>query len=260
MERRPISVDAQDFPTALRPLLRQGVYDSSCSPAARVYFLEAEGGCYLKRAKQGSLKKEAELTAYFHGRGLAARVLAYESLEEDWLLTARLPGEDCTAPAYLAQPNKLSALLGEVLRQLHELDPAGCPPSPRMADYAAIAGAAKAPETCDLKSYAGICAYPSREAAWEKVQRCAGLLQGDTLLHGDYCLPNVLLDRWQFSGFVDLDGAGVGDRHVDLFWGIWSLAYNLKTGAYTRRFLDAYGRDAVEEEKLSVIAAFEVFG
>ena len=260
MERKPICVDAQDFPAALRPLLRQGVYDSSCSPAARVYFLEAEGGCYLKRAKQGSLKKEAELTEYFHGRGLAARVLAYESLEEDWLLTARLPGEDCTAPAYLAQPNKLSTLLGEVLRQLHELDPAGCPPSPRMADYAAIAGAAKAPKSCDLKRYAGICAYPSREAAWEKVQRCAGLLQRDTLLHGDYCLPNLMLKDWQFRGFLDLGNGGVGDRHIDLFWGAWTLNFNLKTDRYRQRFFDAYGRENVDFELLRAVAAFEVFG
>ena len=80
------------------------------------------------------------------------------------------------------------------------------------------------------------------------------------LLHSDYCLPNILLDRWRFSGFVDLDTGGVGDRHVDLFWAIWSLNYNLKTGKYRERFLDAYGREDVQEELFRVIAAVEVFG
>ena len=85
-------------------------------------------------------------------------------------------------------------------------------------------------------------------------------LQQDVLLHGDYCLPNVILDNWQFSGFVDVDSGGVGDRHIDLFWGIWSLGFNLKTQAYRDRFLDAYGRDRVDTEMLRVVAAAEVFG
>ena len=69
-----------------------------------------------------------------------------------------------------------------------------------------------------------------------------------------------MLDNWRFRGFIDLGTGGIGDRHVDLFWGIWSLGFNLKTDAYRGRFLDAYGRDAVEEEMLRLIAAIEVFG
>ena len=86
------------------------------------------------------------------------------------------------------------------------------------------------------------------------------LLKCDVLLHGDYCLPNVMLDDWTFAGFIDLGNGGVGDRHIDLFWGIWSLEFNLKTNQYRERFLDAYGRDRVDEHMLRVVAAAEVFG
>ena len=64
---------------------------------------------------------------------------------------------------------------------------------------------------------------------------------------------------WKLSGFIDLDCAGLGDRHIDLFWGIWSLGFNLKTDKYRERFLDAYGRDRVNPELLNAIGAFEVF-
>ena len=84
-------------------------------------------------------------------------------------------------------------------------------------------------------------------------------MKTDTLLHGDFCLPNIMLDNWQFSGFIDLDGAGVGDRHIDLFWGMWSLQFNLKTDQYRQRFLDAYGRDDIGESLFPVVAAVEVF-
>jgi kanamycin kinase len=79
-------------------------------------------------------------------------------------------------------------------------------------------------------------------------------------LHGDYCLPNVLLDDWRFGAFIDVGNGGVGDRHIDLFWGVWTLAFNLTTDRYRDRFLDAYGRDRADEQLLPIIAAAEVFG
>ena len=57
-----------------------------------------------------------------------------------------------------------------------------------------------------------------------------------------------------------MDHGGVGERHIDLYWGAWSLRFNLKTDAYRQRFFDAYGRDLVNEEILRVIAAAETFG
>jgi kanamycin kinase len=41
---------------------------------------------------------------------------------------------------------------------------------------------------------------------------------------------------------------------------MWSLNYNLKTDRFSGRFLDAYGRDKVDGERLCVVAAAEVFG
>lgn len=86
------------------------------------------------------------------------------------------------------------------------------------------------------------------------------LLQTDTLLHGDYCLPNVVLDDWKLGAFIDLESDGVGDRYLDLFRGAWTLTYNLKTNAYRQRFFDAYGRDRVDRERRHLVAACEMFG
>ena len=85
-------------------------------------------------------------------------------------------------------------------------------------------------------------------------------LRSKVLLHGDYCLPNIILNNWKLSGFIDVGNGGVGDRHIDIFWGIWTLAFNLNTSKYRRRFLDAYGRDKADESILKIVAAAEVFG
>ena len=261
MKRTPITPDPAAYPERFRALLSGvPVYDSSCSPQARVLFIDRDGGLYLKSAAKGTLADEARMTAYFHQKGLGAEVLAYESGEKDWLLTARVPGEDCTNARYLADPKRLSALLGERLRMLHEMDAADCPVKRRMDGYRALAEQNYRTGNYDQSSFPDSFGYASAKEAWAVVQQEGHLLKNEVMLHGDYCLPNVMLDNWRFSGFIDVGNGGVGDRHVDLFWGAWTLWFNLKTHAYRDRFLDAYGRDRVEESMLRVIAAHEVFG
>lgn len=261
MKRTRIRPELEAFPSEFRPFLEKGnVYDSSCSAAARVYYLEAEGGMYLKTAPSGTLKTETDLTRYFHGKDLATEVLAYRSLDRDWLLTRKLPGEDCAFPEYLENPKRLCDTLAVLLRQLHDQDFTGCPVSDRCRTYRETAQRNHQAGKYDPNLFPPDWGFASLEDAWAVVQEGSSALRSDTLIHGDYCLPNVMLDQWRFSGFLDLDCAGVGDRHIDLFWGVWTLFFNLKTNAYYDRFLDAYGREQVEPELLRTVAAFEVFG
>ena len=187
-------------------------------------------------------------------------MLDYRSLEADWLLTLRVAGEDCTHGQYLNDPKRLSRLLGERLRWLHETDITGCPVEDRNAEYLATVERNYQTGNYDKYQFPDSFGYRNAEEAMSKVEEGRHLLNGKVLLHGDYCLPNIMLDDWHFSGFIDLGNGGVGDRHIDLFWGIWSLWFNLKTNDYRDRFLDAYGRDLVNEDALRVVAAAEVFG
>ena len=261
MKRTRIEGNSLTVPSVFEPLLTGAVlYDSSCSPEARVIYIDREDGYYLKSAPKGTLKQEAELTAYFHGKGLATEVLAYESLEKDWLLTARIRGEDCTHPTYLRDPKQLCDLLAERLRALHEMDGSDCPVQDRLIEYFAVAERNCQRKEYDLSYAADVAEIHSLEEAWQTVREGKSLLRADTLIHGDYCLPNVMLEDWHFRGFIDLGNGGIGDRHIDLFWGAWTLRYNLGTDAYRDRFFDAYGRDRVDPDCLRVVAAAEVFG
>lgn len=260
MERKPISADLSNIPSVFHSFFdHAAIFDSSCSTAAKVYYIDKGPGYYLKTAAKGALQKEAAMTRFFCSKYLSAEVLSYESLEQDWLLTRRIPGEDCLDALYLSDPVRLCDTTAQLLRQLHETDPAGCPVH-RTADYLATAETNYRSRRYDASLFPDNWGYASAEEAWQEIARNGRFLQADTLLHGDYCLPNILLDHWQFSGFIDLDAGGLGDRHIDLFWGIWSLAFNLKTDRFRDRFLDAYGRDSVNEEVFRTIAACEVFG
>ncbi len=50
----------------------------------------------------------------------------------------------------------------------------------------------------------------------------------------------------------------MGDRHIDILWGIWTLNYNLGTIKYSDRFMDAYGRDMIDPDMLRMVAAMEM--
>ena len=64
--------------------------------------------------------------------------------------------------------------------------------------------------------------------------------KGHVLIHGDYCLPNILVNAGKFSAVVDVGGTGLGNPEVDLAAGVWTLQYNYGKG-FARSFLDAYG-------------------
>ena len=259
MKRTKVDIQLKDFPVRFHSLLEGAqLFDSSCSPEARVWFIDREEGFFLKASSIGALEKEAIMTGFFYQKGLGAEVLGYLREERDWLLTRRLPGEDCLDARYLEDPRWLCDTTAELLRQLHDTDPTGCPVD-RTDDYLAAVRENHRLGRYDSTLFPDNWGYTCAEDAWKIVCEAASALQHNTLLHGDYCLPNIILKDRQLSGFIDLGSGGLGDRHIDLFWGVWSLNFNLKTDRWKERFLDAYGRDLIQPELMDAIGAFEVF-
>ena len=259
MKRTALPAPPDGLPEEFARLLGTAdYYDSSCSEAARVFFIDRDGGFFLKTAGKGALREEARMTELFFRCGMGPELILYRSEEKDWMLTAKIPGEDGTH--WLDEPEMLCSLLGENFRALHNrgLALVGDIVLPdRTAETLAAArrGLAKGIFDAHLRTERyGIC---SSSDAREVLDDPSCIFRPDCLIHGDACLPNVLIDGGRFSGFIDCGAAGFGNRHTDLFWTVWSLSYNLKTDRYADRFLDAYGRDAVQPELLRAAAAAE---
>ena len=261
MKKTPIPSLPREIPDAWRSRLAGApLFDSSSSPEARVIYAEYDGGVYCKIAPAGRLAQEAQMTEYFHGKGLAPAVLDYRTGARDLLVTRAAEGEDATHPDYLSDPARLAAVMGKGLRALHDSDASGCPVPRRMDGYFALVEANYQRGMFDPSYLSSHAHFATAAEAYAVYQNGKDALKNDTLIHGDYCLPNIMLRNFRISAFVDVGNGGVGDRHVDLFWGAWSLVYNLRTEKYCDRFLDAYGRERVERELLFTVAAAECFG
>lgn len=262
MKRIRTELNAEMLPAAVEHLLNGAtLYDSSCSTEARVYYIDRGGGLFLKTAAAETLRTEASMTAYFHKLGLSAEVLLYCSeAGKDWLITRRILGEDCLDAKYLSDPKRLCETTATLLRMLHETPATGCPVPNRNNTYTANVRKGFDGSHYEPELFVGLWEFSSFAEARTVAEAGFSALKSEALLHGDYCLPNVILRDWRLSGFIDLGNAGIGDRHIDLLWGIWTLNYNLKTTKWTDRFLDAYGREQVEAEKLRAVAAMELVG
>ena len=115
-------------------------------------------------------------------------------LDRDALIFERIKGEDCTYFKYIEQPERLCDIMAELLFKLHNEATDGCP----VADHGAIY--CKTVEDNYKKGVydptfldEGLGKLDAAEA-FKFFSERKHLLKNDTLLHGDYCLPNIMLD------------------------------------------------------------------
>ena len=257
MIKRKIELNIHDFPAELHEFLLLGnIFDSSCSSNATTLYCDA--GYYIKIDDKGELALEAKLCDRFFCLGLGVKVVRYISEGKDFLATQSAVGEDLTH--YLDEPKKLCDLLASSLRRLHSQPLDDAPVSSRHQRYLDSADGDFSGGYYDESVLMDGFRIHSKQEAWDIMQANKGKLRADTLIHGDACLPNIVAHNGRFDSFIDLGMAGAGDKHIDLYWAIWSLQYNLKTNAYTDYFLDQYGRENFDFDMLKVVAAFELFG
>ena len=149
--------------------------------------------------------------------------------DEEWLLTAGLPGRSAVDHRWRNRPGQVVPVLGRALRRFHDTVPSDCPFS-WSVEYR-------------VRRYALDRAFLDHLPALDPVT-----------CHGDACNPNFLLtDDGAFSGYVDLGGLGVADRWADLAPALQSLTWNYGDG-WQSAFLDGYGIPT-DEAKLAYYTA-----
>lgn len=138
----------------------------------------------------------------------------------------------------------------QALRQVHSWTP----PLDRPADW--LAGAL---ERAARNVATGTAENPfSRQGPWNGkgprdvlayLQAGAPAVRQDLVFtHGDYCLPNVIMQGGRVTGVIDWSAGRYGDRRYDLAAGIRTIRHNLRDERYVETFLEAYGWAGAPEE------------
>lgn len=76
--------------------------------------------------------------------------------------------------------------------------------------------------------------------------------------HGDYCLPNIIINNGDISGFIDWGRGGIADRYQDLALAARSLAYNFDAKWIPLLFKE-YGIDNIDYSKIEYYKLLDEF-
>ena len=253
MIKYEVNIDISIFPQSVRVYLENSkIYDSSCSNI-KVYY--SDDGYYVKIAEKGRLSHEAEISKRFYGLGIGVEVLEFVSTDKDYLVTREAKGTDLTHCT--DDPELICRILADALKMLHGTPCDDVVLSPAQSEYLAIANAEPKKDAVKQTPVTELFGITDINKALGIIKKNVLKLTADTLIHGDACLPNVIQNNGAFSAFIDFAMSGKGDKHIDLYWAIWSLWFNLKTTEYTDLFLDLYGRESFDFEMIRTVAAIE---
>ncbi len=171
----------------------------------------------------------------------ATPVLRVDEGDWAWLVSERLPGVPAHRPDLHGDVGSLAEVAGAALRALHAL-PLDAAPASIERGWNALAALAEATVASGLGA---IDEAYQRYTADELLSIwCAGRppIEDLVICHGDPALPNLIAHQGVFTGFVDLGGVRIADRHLDLAHAHASIHRNLGPEA-VYVFYEAYGTD-----------------
>lgn len=172
-----------------------------------------------------------EMMRWLEGKIPAPKVICYETDGRyQYLLMTRVKGMMSCDKYYMEHPKELFKLLAKALYMLWSVDISDCP---GIRDLDADLKEAKFRVENNLVDISD--AEPTTFGENGTFKNPEELYQWlvdnqpdfePVLSHGDFCLPNILFENEEVSGFIDVGDAGVGDKWKDIALCYRSLKHN----------------------------------
>ena len=208
---------------------------------------------YLKidRGGSGTVEAEKRVMQWLQGKIRVPEVLEYvRSGGMQYLLMTEVEGLPSHDLRVRKDISRLIAALARGLREFHRLSADGCPFHQdihrllRQAEERVQAGRI---DMSDL-----VQKEPGRTPAslLKELQSLLPPQDGFVVTHGDFCMPNLLINEGEVSGFIDLGDVAVADPYVDLVAMKFSLRLNGFDGHWFAEFVRDYGISELDVDRL----------
>jgi len=223
---------------------------------SQVYkILNGASGMYLKTqavSERFSFAHEVQVLRWLDKKLPVPEVIEYViDSGREYLLLTEISGENCVEAMGILEHKEIVFLLAKGLRVMHSVDISACPFDERIdkklksAEYNVDNNLVN--ESDFDEERLGIMTSKEILSTLQNTRQPENNL---VFAHGDYCLPNILIQDNKVNGFIDLDRAGVSDRYNDLAIASRSIQYNLG-GDYEQLFFEYYGVEDVDKEKIA---------
>lgn len=238
----------QTLPVDLARLVNGCVWHEinvGCS-AARVFRLDAKNEklLYLKiaaRAGENSLLPERLKLDWLKNRLPVPEVAAFaRDSDSDYLLLSAISGFDASGDFYKNRAAEVVEQTAKGLKMIHDLPVADCPFDARLEYKIEAARRRMANGSVDESDFDAERAGRTAADLFGELLETKPLTEDLVFTHGDYCLPNIILENTRLNGFIDWGNAGVADKYQDIALLARSVASNF--GAeWTKYLFELYG-------------------
>lgn len=221
-----------------------------------------QAALYLKiapRAQRMELLWEKKRLDWLQGRLPVPDVVGYETDDRnEYLLITPLPGRHVADLTAEESNEKIVQLLAAGLRAIHAIPIRDCPFDMTLDQEIERARDNVVNGLVDEADFAGTRLGRSAAELFEELLSKRPADEDLVFTHGDYCLPNVMVDRGGISGFVDWGRAGVADRYKDIALVVRSLERNSGEDL-ALAFFETYGLSGYDAEKIEYYKLLDEF-
>lgn len=246
------------FPKELKELLEGCSYEENkvgCSNTMvyKVISKDGKDNRYLKVSSNEfeNFNYEVDLLNWINGKLPVPRVLYHGySGEYEFFLMSEICGKDSSVIDENTDKVKVAKALARGLRVIHSVPIKHCDFDQSLETKLRIAEFNVENDLVDEKDIRNSAPDATPEDILQTLKQNKPHSEDSVLTHGDYCLPNIILDKdYNISGFIDWGRGGVSDRHQDIGIGCRSIKRNLGE-EMVPVFLEEYGLDKIDYSKI----------
>jgi aminoglycoside phosphotransferase len=162
--------------------------------------------------------------------------------------------------AFRADMPRLVRLIAAGMRQIHSISIEDCPFDQRLDTRIEAARVRMINGLVDEDDFDPQRRGRSAEELYPGLLADRPRTEALVFTHGDYCLPNIIIDPANrvISGFIDWGSAGIADRHQDIALAARSLEYNF--GAeWVPLLFEEYGIELIDPAKIEYYKLLDEF-
>jgi len=224
-----------------------------CSKTEVYKLVKEDQTLYLKINKPESifnLAKEKTILKWIGSKLPAPDVIFYSMFEgKEYLLITEIEGKVSFEAKSDEEKRSAIRILAEGLRKIHSIDASDSPINNLPDNLIKLAKDRMEKKLVKSNNFDERWANMSVEELFEEVLRLKPDKYDLVFTHGDYCLPNIIVNDGKLSGFIDWLFAGTNDRYFDLAAVVWSIGFNF--GAkWTKYFFEDYGLEDIDWDRI----------
>lgn len=230
---------------------------------ARTFLLRgARANHYVKVQSVHAVERlhaEKDRLEWLEGKLPVPRVLYYgEDGENEYLLLSEMKGVNASDRSHRDDLPAMLASLGSGLKLIHQIPIDNCPFIQILDVKIEEAKNRVEQGLVDEDDFDKVRIGRKASELFEELISKRPMQEDLVFTHGDFCLPNVIMDNQRVSGFIDWGRAGVADKYQDLALAIRSISSNFGK-EFVPYFLEGYGLIDLDDARVDYYQLMDEF-